>query len=161
MPMDEGKKLRSHETWSLNGLPLTETRLDSAATTKNPISNLFSPRKEEDALRALPRYFFLCVWVLSKWRCSAAYHYRPLFNGCEKCAYMGILKPHSRLLRSFIFFFFWSYSSMPFPIFFDPKCGRNKSSKKTCVSRTPRKKGTANTLLDKDFNFWSIFWRND
>ena len=102
----------------------------------------FSPRKKRRCSKSIASvFFFLCVWVLSKWRCSAAYHYRPLFNGCEKCAYMGILKPHSRLLRSFIFFFFWSYSSMPFPIFFDPNCGRNNSSKKNLRVPNASKKG--------------------
>ena len=142
MPMDEGKKLRSHETWSLNGMPLTETRLDSAATTKKSDFKPFPLEKKEDALRALPRYFFfLCVWVLSKWRCSAAYHYRPLFNGCEKCAYMGILKPHSRLLRSFIFFLFLKLLQHAISHIFRPKVRSKQFFKKNLRVPNASKKG--------------------
>ena len=102
----------------------------------------FSPRKKRRCSKSIASvFFFLCVWVLSKWRCSAAYHYRPLFNGCEKCAYMGILKPHSRLLRSFIFFLFLKLLQHAISHIFRPKVRSKQFFKKNLRVPNASKKG--------------------
>ena len=160
MPMDEGKKLRSHETWSLNGMPLTETRLDSASTTKNPISNLFPSKKRRCSWSIASLFFSLCVSsLIVKMFCCISLS-PPLQWLWEVCLY-GHFKATFAASSVVHFFLFLKLLQHAISHIFRPKVRSKQFFKKTCVSRTPRKKGTANTLLDKDFNFWSIFWRND
>ena len=104
---------------------------------KNPISNLFPSKKRRCSWSIASLFFSLCVSsLIVKMFCCISLS-PPLQWLWEVCLY-GHFK--ATFAASPVVHFFWSYSSMPFPIFFDPKCGRNNSSKKpACPERLEKR----------------------
>ena len=107
---------------------------------KNPISNLFPSKKRRCSWSIASLFFSLCVSsLIVKMFCCISLS-PPLQWLWEVCLYGHFKATFAASSVVHFFFFFWSYSSMPFPIFFDPKCGRNNSSKKpACPERLEKR----------------------